>query len=93
MKRAVGHGERRIELCNFQILPLYIFLFRSYVTLGSMSRQASLSRKTNETQIDVSINLDCGPGSTTPQTIEISTGIGFLDHVRYLSRSLELVLS
>lgn len=45
------------------------------------TRQASLSRKTNETQIDVSIILDCGPGSAIPQTIEISTGIGFLDHV------------
>ncbi|KAF8228916.1 imidazoleglycerol phosphate dehydratase [Tricholoma matsutake] len=45
------------------------------------TRQASLSRKTNETQIDVSIILDCGPGSAIPQTIEISTGIGFLDHM------------
>ena len=46
-----------------------------------MSRQASISRTTNETQIEVSINLDCAPGSNTKQTIEVSTGIGFLDHV------------
>jgi len=44
-------------------------------------REASLSRKTNETQIDVSIDLDCGPGSNNMQKIEISTGIGFLDHM------------
>jgi len=43
------------------------------------TRKASLSRKTNETQIDVSIVLDCG--STIPQIIDISTGIGFLDHM------------
>lgn len=46
-----------------------------------MSRQASISRKTNETQIDVSIDLDCQPGSKTTQNINVSTGIGFLDHV------------
>jgi imidazoleglycerol-phosphate dehydratase len=46
------------------------------------ARQAKLSRQTAETQIDVSIDLDCGPGCATEQTIDISTGIGFLDHVR-----------
>lgn len=45
------------------------------------ARQASITRKTNETQIEVSINLDCGPGSNTVQMIDVSTGIGFLDHV------------
>jgi len=45
------------------------------------ARQATLSRKTNETQIDVSIDLDCAPGPSSKQTIEISTGIGFLDHM------------
>jgi imidazoleglycerol-phosphate dehydratase len=49
-----------------------------------MSRQASISRTTNETQIEASINLDCAPGSNTKQTIEVSTGIGFLDHVGQL---------
>ncbi|KAJ7724075.1 IGPD-domain-containing protein [Mycena maculata] len=45
------------------------------------ARQATISRKTNETQIDVTLNLDCAPGSGVIQTIDISTGIGFLDHM------------
>jgi imidazoleglycerol phosphate dehydratase HisB len=46
-------------------------------------RQAKVSRKTNETQID----LDNGFNST-PQVVEISTGIGFLDHVSAISPQL-----
>jgi imidazoleglycerol-phosphate dehydratase len=46
------------------------------------ARTATISRNTNETQIEVSIDLDCAPGSANAQVIEISTGIGFLDHVR-----------
>jgi imidazoleglycerol-phosphate dehydratase len=38
-------------------------------------RKASISRKTNETAIDVSVDLD-GRGAA-----EISTGIGFFDHM------------
>ncbi|KAJ7168204.1 IGPD-domain-containing protein [Mycena crocata] len=45
------------------------------------ARQATISRKTNETQIDVTLNLDCAPGSGVTQTIDVSTGIGFLDHM------------
>ncbi|KAG2158164.1 Imidazoleglycerol-phosphate dehydratase-domain-containing protein, partial [Suillus bovinus] len=45
------------------------------------ARTATISRKTNETQIEVSINLDCNPGSQNAQVIEVSTGIGFLDHM------------
>ncbi|KAF9458666.1 IGPD-domain-containing protein [Collybia nuda] len=45
------------------------------------ARQASITRKTNETQIEISLNLDCGPGSNNIQTIDVSTGIGFLDHM------------
>ena len=46
-------------------------------------RTATISRKTNETEIEVHINLDCQPGSASQQIISISTGIGFLDHVRF----------
>ncbi|KIJ23040.1 hypothetical protein M422DRAFT_62448 [Sphaerobolus stellatus SS14] len=44
-------------------------------------RQATVNRKTNETDIEVKIDLDCAPGSGRAQTIEVSTGIGFLDHM------------
>ncbi|TFY82288.1 hypothetical protein EWM64_g1727 [Hericium alpestre] len=44
-------------------------------------RRATISRKTNETEIEISINLDCQPGSASQQVIDISTGIGFLDHI------------
>jgi imidazoleglycerol-phosphate dehydratase len=46
------------------------------------ARTASVSRKTSETEIEVFLDLDCAPGSAKAQTINVSTGIGFLDHVR-----------
>ncbi|GLB35091.1 putative imidazoleglycerol-phosphate dehydratase [Lyophyllum shimeji] len=45
------------------------------------ARQATVSRKTSETEIEVSINLDCAPGTGNAQVINVSTGIGFLDHM------------
>lgn len=47
-------------------------------------RSAQVKRHTNETKIDVSINLDAYPGNIygVKQEISVSTGIGFLDHVR-----------
>lgn len=42
------------------------------------ARTASISRKTNETDIQVAINLD----GKFDQQINVDTGIGFLDHVR-----------
>ena len=52
--------------------------------MATTDRTAKVSRKTNETEIEVYINLDCQPSSASAsqQTIDISTGIGFLDHVR-----------
>jgi len=44
-------------------------------------RTAIITRKTNETEIEVFVNLDCQPGNATAQSIDISTGIGFLDHM------------
>ncbi|CAG8456853.1 4102_t:CDS:2 [Funneliformis caledonium] len=43
----------------------------------SITRTANFSRKTNETDINVMIHLD----SAGNQTIEINSGIGFLDHM------------
>lgn len=45
------------------------------------ARVATVSRKTNETEIYVDLNLDASPGSGITQVIKVNTGIGFLDHV------------
>jgi imidazoleglycerol-phosphate dehydratase len=44
------------------------------------ARTAAITRNTAETQVKVVINLDCQPGTQNEQLIEVSTGIGFLDH-------------
>ncbi|KAJ1643274.1 imidazoleglycerol-phosphate dehydratase [Coemansia erecta] len=46
----------------------------------SSERSAVVTRKTNETDIKVSLQIG-SLESTSSQTIEISTGIGFLDHM------------
>jgi hypothetical protein len=52
---------------------------QSLDTMNTTARTAIISRKTNETDIQVIIDLDNQPSSSG---IKISTGIGFLDHVR-----------
>lgn len=49
-------------------------------------RTTSVTRKTNETSIQVTLNLDATPGSGILQEIDIKTGVGFLDHVRRFHR-------
>jgi imidazoleglycerol-phosphate dehydratase len=49
--------------------------FANYVKLPPMTRTAKIERNTKETQIAVELNLD-GNGF-----YEVSTGIGFLDHM------------
>ncbi|CAE6504730.1 unnamed protein product [Rhizoctonia solani] len=44
------------------------------------NRTATISRKTSETDIQVTLTLDCNPG-LSKQVIDVSTGIGFLDHM------------
>jgi imidazoleglycerol-phosphate dehydratase len=46
-----------------------------------MPRQASVSRKTSETEIEVNLSLDDAFNENEKQIIEVSTGIGFLDHM------------
>lgn len=43
-------------------------------------RSATVERITNETKIQCSLSLDVHP-TLAPQTINVKTGIGFLDHV------------
>ena len=54
---------------------------RTYISSAMSTRTATVSRKTSETSIEVELNLDWSPSSGLKQEIEVSTGIGFLDHV------------
>lgn len=49
-------------------------------TFNMSERTASVERQTSETQITCTIVLDNEPG-IRKQEIDVSTGIGFLDHV------------
>jgi len=59
------------------ITPDFALFPRPFMT----TRQATISRKTSETEIEVFIDLDCVPSANVKQMIDVSTGIGFLDHV------------
>ena len=49
-----------------------------------MERTATVERKTSETRIACTLTLDNEPGVRS-QTIQVNTGIGFLDHVSTIS--------
>ena len=65
-----------VDFLKIQFLFFYVWSNQKFFKM-SLVRSATLSRKTNETDINVTINLD----SARDQIIEISSGIGFLDHV------------
>ena len=52
-----------------------------------MERTASVERKTSETRISCTLTLDNEPGVSS-QSIQVHTGIGFLDHVSFSSTRL-----
>lgn len=60
--------------------------------MSSDIRSASVSRKTSETEISVSIQLDQPLDGSTAK-ISVDTGIGFLDHVRSRISALGLLYS
>jgi imidazoleglycerol-phosphate dehydratase len=56
-------------------IKMLVIAMRVQMRIAAAMRTGSISRKTNETSIDVEVNLD-GSG-----VYEVSTGIGFLDHM------------
>lgn len=80
-RNAVKGNYPGMDVSHEPLLHLFLFLLFT-PTLCTMSteeaRTASISRKTNETDIQVAINLD----GKFDQQINVDTGIGFLDHVR-----------
>ena len=67
-------------------MALSITIFRTMAFEAALKeeniRRATLERNTNETKIKVKLALDVHP-DFAPQTIQVHTGIGFLDHVGY----------
>lgn len=79
-------ADRRPDRLCGKLLRLYL-CFRTSQSIKSsptMVRQASVERKTGETNIAVTLNLDTAPGEK--QQINVSTGVGFLDHVSVRER-------
>lgn len=71
-------GASRPELINEASIKLFERTGRAHAPenwASTLKRQASLSRRTKETEITASIDLD-GTGA-----FSISTGVGFLDHM------------
>lgn len=64
----IGENESSAALSTWDWAEIYAFL-------AAQDRTAQVSRKTSETSIDISLNLD-GTGKAS-----IDTGIGFFDHM------------
>jgi imidazoleglycerol-phosphate dehydratase / histidinol-phosphatase len=71
----IGKQDPKAALCTSDWAEIAQFLVQYQQTLRSKERKAHIHRKTNETDIEISLNLD-GTGKAT-----ISTGIGFFDHI------------
>jgi imidazoleglycerol-phosphate dehydratase len=65
----------RLVDCGGSKIKMLVVAMRARMRIAAAMRTGSISRKTNETSIDVEVNLD-GTG-----IYEVSTGIGFLDHM------------
>lgn len=65
----------RLVDCELGKIKTLVIAKRARMRIAAAMRTGTISRKTNETSIDVEINLD-GTG-----IYEVSTGIGFLDHM------------
>lgn len=72
---ALRHGVRIAIGSDDDMDRLIAVLNGTYTRKTHDQRRASLVRKTNETAIDVAINLD------DPHPIRIHTGVGFYDHM------------
>lgn len=77
-------------LCFLYLFRLILINTRLlFIFAHTMSeRIASVERTTSETHISCTIDLDHIPG-VTEQKINVSTGIGFLDHVRVAASTFE----
>ena len=76
----LGAKYNRVSLPQPSPSP-FRFKMASATSAGTFEvRSATVSRVTNETKIEVSLSLDTHP-TLAPQTINVKTGIGFLDHV------------
>ena len=75
--QAIGmlFAHPRLVDCERAEIKMLVVAKCAYVAIAAAMRTGTISRKTNETSIDVEVNLD-GTG-----IYEVSTGIGFLDHM------------